>query len=174
MRQVLTATLGALAFAALGCAATPGPGGPGPGGPNAPCTIDQTKPASVFHVEVPAAIQANQAFQVSAWVLLVQTAGFSKQSIKPGTFKATRDGGNTLTVSGEVISPEPNPAANCGFPAIALIPIAQPTTVDVAGLPAGEYVVQAGGFPETMPSELQNPEQKPIPAPRKVVTITVK
>lgn len=156
-------------LAAFGCTALPGQGGP-----NAACTIDQTKPAPVFHVEIPAEAKAGQPFQLTAWVLLQQTAGFSKQSIKPGSFKAALDGGNTLNVSGEMISPEPNPAANCAFPTIALTPIADTITFEAAGLPAGEYRVQALGFPESLPTSMQQPQQKPIPQPRKLVTLVVK
>lgn len=166
MRHLVAALL---VIAAAGCTSPPGQGGP-----DAACTIDTTKPAPIFAIDVPAEARAGQAFQVTAWVVLSGTVGFNKQSIKPGSFRAALDGGNTLNVSGEIISPEPNPAANCAFPAIALAPEAATTVVDVAGLPAGEYRVQAGNYPETLPTNLQQPEKKPIPTPRRLVTLVVR
>lgn len=119
------------------------------------CLVEVRRPAPIFYLQAPAVASAGVPIPMIPWVVL--SAPVQKpDALLPETFELRVDhAAKRVTVVGSVLRYEAAPKADCGFPAIYMMP--QPATMSVTTvLPAGTYELAIA--PESF-----TPEKPPAP-----------
>ncbi|MNX22198.1 hypothetical protein D3C86_521770 [compost metagenome] len=138
------------------------------------CTVTVERPAPMFYLDAPQVASAGATFSVEPWVLLSAPVQVI-DAIRPETFVAEVDlAAKKVTLRGKITRHEANPQANCGFPAIYMLPKAATLSVPVS-LPAGTYelAIAADSFnPEKPPYTPMEPNRT-YPGPLATRSIVV-
>lgn len=151
-----------------------GGGTPGPT-PSGDCTMVQPIPAPIFHVGFVSPASAGATVSLEPWVFL-EAPVMVHDAVLPETFAATVDEqAREIVVAGQVKATRPNPAADCGFPAIYTFPKAATMSLPVVLQASGTYTVRiaAESFTTRRPEEMQHPNDPPKTYPQPAETRTL-
>ena len=138
------------------------------------CTIVVTQPAPMFYLGAPATASVGATVSLEPWVLLSAPV-LIIDAVKPETFEAVVDhAAKRVTVKGAITRHEANPGANCGFPAMYMMPKAATLSVPVT-LSAGtwELAIATDSFTTEKPQFHPNDPNPNAPGPLATRSIVI-